>query len=347
LGNKTGWIAAGVLGGAVLLYALFTIFAPFPSAPNHTAVRGFMDLHVPSTPLSAILPAVPSEGGNAADDYEKALTRYKQVREVIDGTADIERVNTATAASDPWADPGYKACREIADLVAAGAKKAEMRYTFVFTPTKLKPYYQRKYARDLYQISIAASQCFHLHMERKEYEKAEKRMQDMFILGWHMFSERAVPDMSVQGMDIMLFAVRRLQELYNVWPDGPTDKIASLRAYENELIEIHDFARQKRKILWDSLPSAVGTSSDQFYPGDVLNMAENEKDRAWKVQAILTLGAMKYRAPSRGDKKALQSLIRQYLGSEDPIIKAAAKCADEMTVQDYQGLGTADFTEEQ
>lgn len=345
MGNKTGWIAAGVLGGAVLLFLLFTIFAPLPSAPNHTAVRGFMDLHVPSTPLSAILPAVPSEAGNAAEDYEKALAQYKQLREVIDGTADHERVDAAIAASDPWADPGYKACREIADIVAAGAKKAEMRYTFVFTPRKLKPYYQRSYASDLHDISIPVSQCFFLHMERKEYDKAEKRMQDMLILGWHLFSERAVPHMSDQGIHILLVAVRRLQELYKAWPNGPTDKIASLRAYENELIEIQDFARQKRKILWDSLPSAVGTSSDQFYPGDVLNMAENEGDRAWKVQAILALGAMKYRAPSRGDKKALQSLIRQYLASEDPIIKAAAKCADEMTVQEYQGLGTADFTD--
>jgi len=347
LGNKTGWILAGILGGAVLVYVVFTIFAPLPSSPYNTAVRGFMDLHVPSTPLSAIIPAVPAGAGNAADDYEKALTQYKQVRDVIEGTGDAERSDAAAAASDPWADPGYKACREIADLVAAGAKKAEMRYTFVFTPTKLKPYYQRQYARDLYQISIPTQQCYLLHLERKEYAQAEKRMQDMLILGWHMFSERAVPDMSVQGLDIMKVAVKRLQELYNVWPDGPTDKIASLRTYENELSEISELARQKRKILWDSLPSAVGTSRDQFFPGDVLNMAENEKDRAWKVQAILTLGAMKYRAPSRGDKKKLQSLIRQYLGSEDPIIQAAAKYADKMTIQQYQGLGTADFTDEQ
>jgi len=343
LGNKTGWILAGILAGAVLLFAALELFAPSPSSPYKTAVTGFMDLKVPFTPLSVIIPTVPAGPGNAAEDYEKALTLYKQHRDDIDGTADIDRVNAATAASDPWADPGYKACREVADIVAEGAKKAQMRYTFVFTRKELKPYFQRQYARDLYQISLGPSQCYHLHLERKEYAQAEKRMQDMFILGWHMFSERAVPDMSIQGLDIMIVGAQRLQQLYNVWPNGPKDKVASLKRYENELLEIREIASQKRQILWDSLPSAAGTSKDQFYPGDVLNMAENEADRAWKVQAILALGAMKYRAPDRGDRKKLHSLIRQYLASEDPLLKAAARCADKLTLTQYQGLGTADL----
>jgi len=345
LGNKTGWILAGILFGAVALYAFFTLLAPLPSAPYETMVPGFMDLKVPSTPLSAIIPAVPAGAGNAAEDYEKALALYKQRREVIDSTADIDRVNAATAASDPWADPGYKACREVADLVAVGTKKADMQYTFVFTRKQLKPYFQRMYARDLYQISLGPSQCYHLHLERKEYPQAEKRMQDMLILGWHMFNERAVPDMSIQGLDIMIVGVRRLQELYNVWPNGPKDKVASLRAYENELLDIREIANKKRRILWDSLPSAADSSKDQFYPGDVFNMVEKEKGRAWKVQAILTLGAMKYRVTSRGDIKKTHSLIRQYLNSDYPLIKAAAKCADKLTLSQYQGLGT-DFSDE-
>lgn len=341
MGNKTGWIIAGILLGAILVFTFFTLFAPLPSVPYNTAVPGFMDLKVPSTPLSAIIPAVPTGAGNAAEDYEKALALYKQHRKVIDNTADIDRVNAAVDANDPWADPGYKACREIADLVAAGAKKAEMQYTFVFTPERLRPYFQRAYARRLYQISLGPSQCYHLHMERKEYPQAEKRMQDMLILGWHMFNERAVPDMSIQGLDIMIVGVRRLEELYNVWPNGPKDKIASLKSYEYELMGIKEIATQKRRILWDSLPSARG----EFYPGDVFNMVENEADRAWKVQAILTLGAMKYRVTSRGDVKKTHSLIKQYLNSDDPLIKAAAKCADKLTKRQYQGLGT-DFTDE-
>lgn len=347
MGNKAGWIVAGILASVVLVYAVFTLFSPLPSAPYHTNVPGFMDLKVPATPLSAILPAVPTGAGNAADDYQKALSLYNKNIKVIDDTADIDRSNAAAAASDPWADPGYKACREVADLVAAGALKAEMRYTFVFTRNELRPYYQRKYARDLYQISLAPSQCYHLHMERKEYDKAEKRMQDLFILGWHMFNERAVPDMSVQGMDIMNVGVIRLQELYRVWPDGPKDKIASLSKYEYELMEIRELANKKRRILWDSLPSAIGTSDDKFYPGDVFNMVEHEADRAWKVQAILTLGAMKYRCINdRGNRKKTFSLIQQYINSDDPLIKAAAKCADEFTQAQYDGLGT-DFSDDE
>ncbi len=329
----------------MLIFAIFTLVAPLPSPPYNTLQEGFLEFQVPSTPLHHIIPAVPTGAGNAADDYRNALKLYRQTKGIIDSTADIERVNAATAASDPWANPGYKACREVADLVAGGVTKAEMRYTFVYTPTRLTPHYHRKFASDLWWISLGPSQCYHLHLERKEYAKAEKRMQDMLILGWHLFSERAVPYMTAQGLDILDVAVQRLIELYNVWPDGPTDRLASLKSYQAELLRIKENSRQKKKLLWDSLPNPMGNNEDLFNPGDVFNMVENEEDRAWQVQAILTLGAMKYRVASRGDKKKTHSLINQYLGSEDPLLKAAADCADAMTLQQYQGL--AEFPDEE
>jgi hypothetical protein len=338
LGNKTGWIVSGILLAAVLIFLYFFVFNPLPSAPYLTNEPGFMELKVPQTPLNAIIPAAPSGPGNAADDYAKAMAFYKQHAADIDKTADIAPYNAATASADPWANPDFKACRDLADLVAEGAKKAEMRYTFVMTPKKLKPYFQVDYAREMYQICLGSSQCYQVCKDRKEYAKAEKYMQDAFILGWHMFNERALADMSMQGLDIMVEAVKYLQELYNIWPEAPKDRLRSLKEYENELLGIREYDKQKRRLLWDSLP--LGRSSgDQFYPGDVLVMVENEQDHAWKVQAILTLGPMKYRAVGRGDLKQAKSLIQKYLRSEDPLLKAAAECANELTRDQYQRLG--------
>ncbi len=340
MGNKSGWIVGGILLAGVLIFLMFFVFSPLPSAPYLTNEPGFMELKVPQTPLDAIISAVPTGPGNAADDYAKALTFYKQNVADIDKTADIAPFNAATASSDPWANPDFKACRTLADLVAAGAKKAEMRYTFVMTPQKLKPYFQLGFARDLYQISLGSSQCYMVHMERKEYAQAEKRMQDMFILGWHMFNERALADMSMQGLDIMVVAVQRLEELYNIWPEAPKDRMRSLKEYESELLSIREYDRQKKRLLWDSLPSNLSKSGDQFYPGDVLRMAESEEDHAWKVQAVLTLGAMKFRCVnSRGNIKKTFSLIQRYLRSDDPLLKAAAECANELTIEQYQSLG--------
>lgn len=339
MGNKTGWIVSGILLAGVLIFLYFFVFNPLPSAPYLTNEPGFMELKVPQTPLNAIIPAAPSGPGNAADDYAKALTFYKLHAVEIDNTADIAPFNAATASADPWANPDFKACRDLADLVAEGAKKAEMRYTFVMTPKKLKPYFQVDYARDLYQISLGPSQCYMVHIERKEYAQAEKRMTDMFILGWHMFNERALADMSMQGLDIMAVGVLRLQELYNIWPEAPKDRLRSLKEYENELLGIREYDKQKKRLLWDSLPSYLSKAGDQFYPGDVLVMVENEQDHAWRVQAVLTLGPMKYRAVGRGDLKQAKSLIQKYLRSEDPLLKAAAECANELTREQYQRLG--------
>ncbi|GEM_PF-1140061 len=345
MGNKTGWIVGGILLAAVLIFLMLFVFSPLPSSPYLTNEPGFMELKVPLTPLNAIIPGAPTGPGNAADDYAKALTFYKQHATDIDNTADIAPFNAATAASNPWANPDFKACLDLADIVAEGAKKAEFRYTFVMTPKKLKPYFQVDFARELYQISLGSSQCYMVHMDRKEYPKAEKRMQDLFILGWHMFNERALADMSMQGLDIMVVGVQRLQELYNVWPDSPKDRLRSLREYENELLGIREYDKQKKRLLWDSLPLGRSTG-DQFYPGDVLAMAEKEQDHAWKVQAILTLGPMKYRAVGRGDIKETLGLIRKYLRSEDPLIKAAAECSNEMTRDQYQRLGMIEDEQE-
>lgn len=339
MGNKTGWIVGGVLLAAVLIFLMLFVFSPLPSAPYMTAERGFMQLKVPQTPLEAIIPGPPTGSGNAADDYAKAMVFYKQHAGDIDKTADIDPYNAATASADPWALPDFKACKDLADIVAEGAKKAEFRYTFVMTPKKLKPYFQVDFAREMYQISLGPSQCYMVHMDRKEYPQAEKRMQDLFILGWHMFNERALADMSMQGLDIMAVGVQRLQELYNIWPDAPKDRMRSLSEYENELRSIREYGKQKKGLLWDSLPSNLSRSGDQFYPGDVLAMAENEEDHAWKVQAILTLGPMKYRAVGRGDIKKTLSLIQKYLHSDDALIKAAAECSNEMTRDQYQRLG--------
>lgn len=353
MGNKTGWIVGGILLAAVLIFLMLFVFSPLPSAPYMTNEPGFMELKVPQTPLDAIIPAAPTGAGNAADDYAKAMTFYKQHAADIDRTADIAPYNAATASADPWANPDFKACRDLADIVAEGAKKAEFRYTFVMTPKKLKPYFQVDYAREMHDIAIGTHQCFLVHMDRKEYPQAEKRLQQMFILGWHMFNERTLADMSMQGIDVMLATMSRqgddlpgFQELYQRWPEGPKDRIRSIDEYANELRGILEDDKKKKRLLWDSLPLNFSKAGDQFYPGDVLVMAEKEEDHAWKVQAVLTLGPMKYRAVGRGDVKMALSLIQKYLRSEDQLLKAAAECSNDMTKDQYQRLGLIEKEDE-
>lgn len=351
MGNKTGWIVAGVLVGAILVFLFFFIFMPPASVPFATAQPGFMDFKIPETPLTAIIPAedIPDDPGNAADDYAKAVTFYKQHKGDIDATADAEdetsAYNVAIKAPDPWVLPNFKIVKQLADMVAAGTKKAEMKYTFVMTPKKLRPFFQLKYARDLYQISLGPFQCYQVHFDRKEYPQAEKCIQDTFFVGWHMFNERALPDMSMQGIDIMIEAVAHLENVYRAWDKAPKDRIRALREYGSELREIRENWRQKRTLLWDSLPSGLGSISSEFHAGDVFNMAENEQDHAWKTQAILCLGPMKFRCvDSRGDSKKVRDLIAYYLQSDDPLFKAAAECAKAMTVEQYQRLGM-DFSD--
>jgi len=344
----TGWIVAGVVVAVLLVFLVFLVFVPTPSAPWNTTAPGFMDLKTPRMPLSTIVP-MPTSPGNAADDYARAMTFYKQHKGDIDATGDAidekSSYNVATASADPWTYPNFKICKELADMVAAGTKKAEMHYTFVMTPQKLKPFFQLKYARDMYQISLGPFQCYQVHFDRKEYPQAEKRLQDMMILGWHMFNERCLPDMSMQGLDVMTYTSEYLERLYLAWPDAPKNKVRAVRDFRYQLGEIRENYSLKRKLLWDYLPLSIDPTKDEFRPGDVFNMAENEQDKAWKTQAILCLGPMKYRCVKRGDVSEIKSLIAKYLKSSDPLLKAAAECSNAMTIQQYRGLAT-DFSDE-
>ena len=343
MGNKTGWIVSGIVLGAVLLFLIFFVFMPTPDAPYNTNEVGFMELKEPATPLTAILPTVPSEEGNAAEDYVKAITFYKQHAGDVEATADVKPYDAAVASKDPWSNPNFKACRDLADMVAKGSYKKEFKYIFVMTPQKLEPYFQVDEAEDFYRMTKGPFQCFQVHRDRKEYPQAEKRIQDIFLVGWHLFHERARADMSIHGLDIMIQSLDAMIDLYELWPEAPKNRLSSMHTYRRELSEIRENFQKKRNLLWDTLPY-FSASNDQFYPGDVFNMVENEQDHAWKVQAILCLGPMKYRCVnSRGNIKRTNDLIAKYLNSNDPMLKAAAECSRDLTKAKYENLGNVDY----
>jgi hypothetical protein len=61
------------------------------------------------------------------------------------------------------------------------------------------------------------------------------------------------------------------------------------------------------------------------------------------VEAIAMLGVVKYVAPGRGDQRHARNLIEGYSNSDDPIIAAAAKAADTLTVEQLRLLGSGGY----
>ena len=78
-------------------------------------------------------------------------------------------------------------------------------------------------------------------------------------------------------------------------------------------------------------------------PGDVFNVAENDKDRSWRIQAILSLGIVKFTATKRGDLRRVRKIIDKNVAGDDPLAAAAAKAAKELTARQFNQLGTRRF----
>jgi len=347
VGSKTGWILAVALIIVVVGVAYFVIVDPPTSLPRDTNVAGFLDLKVVDVPLREVIGVEPTAPGNAAEDYQKAVQIHISSANDIEATGDAPHFDGLVASENPWTDPGLKACKQIAAHVADGAKKKNMRYSFLYSPKHLKFGYHHPHAEHLFKVAVGVHQCFQVHRDRKEYAQAEKHIKDLLIYGVHVLNERAFPHVGWQGIEIQTTALQRLQELYKLWAGAPRHRLESIQEYESSLRLVSANYRKKKRIVWDNIPASDAiTFEPRLSAGDVFNMAENEKDRAWKAQAVIALGAVKYRMTGRGDLKKAKRLIKQFLLSDDPIVAASAKAVDELTEEQFLHSGT-DFDEEQ
>ena len=340
MGNKTGWILAGGVALGVLAIAFFVIFNPLPSPPRESNAAGFLDLKLVTVPLTDVIQSAPSGPGNAAEDYDKAIDLWEAHREAINATGKVAQYDALVESSDPWSDPALQACKQIAEHISAGAKKKKMEYTFLYSPKKLAFCFYHRHADQLGGIATPLSHIARIHQDRKEYAAADRCLKDLLILGVHLFNERALPDVGLEGLKIQRAAVQRLQELYSAWENAPARPMDSLQSYERSLKAIVLEYESKKKILWDNIPGFdLRTSRPKLSAGDVYNMAEYEQDRVWRVQAVIALGAVKHHATERGDIKKTGDLIQHFLASEDPLLAAAAKAANDLTPEQFRQSG--------
>lgn len=62
--------------------------------------------------------------------------------------------------------------------------------------------------------------------------------------------------------------------------------------------------------------------------GDIWNIAENDKNRAWRIQAILAMGLIKFTHASEANTARNNAMLERFLNSKDPLEKAAAQAQE-------------------
>lgn len=326
MGNKAGWIVAGVMLLAVLGVVVYVIIDsqmdPAPSAPTAaTTGAGALDFKEIAVPVATVLAAKPSAAGNAADDYARAVTIYQANQDAFKGLADKE---TAIYKGDTKLPESTVAVlKQMDDQVAAGATKASMNLCL---PTELKVGWRYRPADGFSKVGNALVSLAGDYYAKKQFDQAEKVLQHVIIMGMHMIDERAHSYVTWTGKELQMSALLRLAAVYFDWDDQHKARVDVMQTYAQSLQTFESTQNTKLQILQKAKPA----------PGDVFNIADNDKDKAWRIHAILTLGVVKFVSTEEADRKYAQKLITKYCASQDPLEQAAATAAQAFTKDNLQ-----------
>ncbi len=338
MGNRFGWILGGSLVLIVLAILVWVIWFPSPSKPTYATTKpGVLDFYDQTMTPNELTGREPTGAGNAAECYHQAYTRCMANDATVDAIF-IKAAKWAAAKDAPqpltFSDSDVKMLAAIADLVGQGARRKEMQFAPTYTPELLiigNPEVTEKIVR--LQKPLLAYAFY--HASRKEYADAERVLHDMLTMGRHFVAERSLVRLAMSGMSFQRKACSALRDLYG--PNRYAQKTilqGTVRDYLDGVDKLSDFVKMKRK-----LTRSLGTV--EKFPGDVLNIAENDADRLWRIEGILKLGQLKFTARSRGDKRHIKKLIGESLASDDPLEAAAAKAADAYTIEEYRMSGSA------
>ncbi len=327
MGSKLGWIIGGVFAAVIIIFILLTLVFPSPSKPTRaTTEEGALELHVIDFWPQSVVGGKPTGSGNAGDDYVEAIDMLQSNMDVIKNALSGGYENV------PPDSPAVDALEKIESTVADGNNKAEMQYTLVHTPKDFRVSHTFRPALNLEEVAGAMNTLAQIHMGNKKYDEAIEALKRMFILGWHMTSERSRGDMVLKGISLRKRAAKNLLAAYEKKSGSHKEQKNDLKKFIEEAEYIEAVQGSKQRILrkWPA------------EPGDIFNIAENDKDRAWRVEAILHLGYMKFRrADERGDMRKLNNLIEHYMENGDKLEKAAARAARDFTRQQYRKSDSA------
>lgn len=337
MGNRLGWVIAGIFVVFVIVLGVLLIF-PSPSMPRETARAGMLDFQKPAVPISTVIGREPSDGGDAGDDYVRAIQVSKAkdsaIKEIL-----YQYDGVRLGKRGPLTAQELTVLNEVNDILLAGVSKKQMTYYFRRTPKTIEIPYYATLADDFQDMMNVPKMLFENYMAAGEstYPQAEKAMFEILVIGWQLMNERSRMEITRKGVGLQKYACEELRDkLYRKW--NQPQRLAAVNSYYDGLVPMSSiYTELFNDIIW-----RLSTQSDGSwgpYPGDIFNLVENHEDQSVRAEATLVLGVLKMTCSARGDKRKCRSLIDAQLGSKNPIERVAAECAEKLTPEGLANLG--------
>ena len=322
MGNIFGWVVSAVLVIAVVLLVVLPVALPTPAKPSAKVLgKGFLEVY-PVPPISDLIGTTLEGSGNAGDHYVQAAQIYREHEDQLKKLALPMR-----AARLPAQLPD--GVEQIITHIRNGATRPTMSYTFVKTSKEITVEADYAPASELENVAnVALNAATFYAVRANDVQRAIDICQAVAVMGWHMAEERAIADMTMKGLMVQIEAASTLGQFYEMV--GQTENADAAQNYSGSLRRANSEFNAKYKVVFGTM----------VIPGDVFYIAENDKDRAWRVRAVLSLGMVKFSAARSADKRYNKKLIERFMEDDDPLIQAAALAARHLTKLQYRVLGT-------
>jgi hypothetical protein len=313
IGNAPGWIVSAVIAVAGSFVLWLGSQPPAVSQPSGVFPNLLSKVSLPVDPKSAA-PAPMTGDCDAGDKYRAAIAEFESNRPQYDKW--YASANLAASAR-PHA----------VELVVEASDCSRMNL-FRKAPSEVITYDAEPASMEaierLGQMAVQRGML----LRKTRPDEARKYLNAAFTLGYHLYNERLAFREFTAGVNLMVDSSKYLAEL-----EGDPGR-ATL---------IQNFADSADKYKQEQLKLAgvINTTDGQIlrrHGGDVFALARGSPEPMWRTAAILAVGRMKYNTPVRGDQLAAPRELKAWSTDPDPVTRAAATAASNLTLEQYRML---------
>lgn len=288
-----------LLGLAVLLYG---------QADGPTSVTNERAMALQTFPADLPVLSEPGEPNtDAAGFYERAILLYAENTDAL----------TRTRKYDERVDG---LCGLLLQAAAAGKVEAGFMDGHIPVTIGAQPDYGDAIENIYEYVIVRAAELY----TRGDTAGGRDLALAVWVFGGRLFAHNTLYYHRVVGLDMMESAGSILFEMAE--KDDSLDP-AALRAWSAAIKDIRSAWQPKLEIVMGIDP----------HPGDLVNIALNDADRTFRVEATLRLGIHRYGA-DRGNRRAMQRAIAAAINSDDPMIAEAGRAADALTLEEKRRL---------
>ena len=310
-GNALGWIISLLIVVATATGLVLFQRHLADLTPTTELVRDSAMLAPVALPVGPDAVVAPRDACDAGPIYRQAIERVLADRDAYERFATEGRDSQeASALAALQLLPGAATCSQMS--------------LFSSAPAEVINYGPKPELQAIRLAGLCAIRLGLLLTRQAKPDEAMEWYQAAFALGARLYEERLVLDELMAGLELMSAAARAMG-------DGNAQAQTFLNGYQE-----YDRARLQplRRAIGSIDPGVIATHS-----GDVFHIARSAKERMWRVEAILKLGRMRYNAARLADQQAATRALEQLSDDPDPVIRAAANAARNLSIEQYRMLG--------